>query len=159
VRGERAPVPRGRLRTGTPAPAWYDAAWAQLAVLLALLTAFVAYPVTGVVRRMPHHSRGRSPGSARWLAVLGPVTVAGTLLYLLFMLANAAKVTGPVVLGRPVPWLVLQLLAAGTVAATATAAVHWWRGGHATGWIRLGLLTAGGLLFIPWAVHWGLLVP
>ncbi|GIH19892.1 alpha/beta hydrolase family protein [Rugosimonospora africana] len=168
----------GRVAPTLSPPAWYDSAWAQLSILAVLLVAFVAYPVAGLIRRVRRRTRGHSPRSARCLAVLGPVTIAGTMLYMLFMLASAAKVTGPVLAGRPVPWLVLQLLAAGTVVATVALAVGWWRGPtslarrvgrrattqtsrhhrNAAGPIQVALFAAG-LLFIPWALHWGLLVP
>jgi hypothetical protein len=39
------------------------------------------------------------------------------------------------------------------VAATIGTAVAWWR--HRTP--RLGVLLAGGVVFVPWAVYWGLL--
>ncbi len=140
------------------APAWYEGGAVQLLTFVALLVAFAAYPMAAAARRV--RSRPRVPilRSARWLAVLGPATVVGTLVYLLLMLVTAAKVTGPVALGRPVVWLGLQLLACVTV--TATLAVAWglWRHRSADR-IRLSLLTAGGLLFIPWAVQWGLLLP
>ena len=141
--------------------AWYDTAWTQLATLLLLLCAFAGYPLAGAIQRISHGARRRSPRSARWLAVLAPVTIAGAFAYLLFLLATAAKVTGPVVLGRPVPWLVLQLLALAAVAATVAVAMTWRHQRHlgAADRIRLGLITAGGALFIPWAIHWGLLVP
>jgi dienelactone hydrolase len=163
----RAPAPQSVPPLPEPAPptltrpAWYDAGWAQLAVLLILLGAFAAVPVGGALSRMRHRAHGRSPRSARWLAALGPTAVAGTVLYIMFMLASAAKITGPVLAGRPVPWLVLQLLAVATVALTATVAAAWWRRRHAEVGVpaRLGPLLAGGLMFIPWAVHWGLLLP
>jgi len=130
------------------APAWYERGMVQGAAVVALLIMFGSYAVIRV----------RLPRPARWLAVLGPTTIAGTLLYLLFLLATAAKVTGPVVLGRPLVWLALQLLAVATVAATVAVLLGWRR--RPTGdRIRLGLLAAGGVLFVPWAVHWGLLVP
>jgi dienelactone hydrolase len=133
------------------APAWYDSGWAQLAVLLILLGAFAAYPVARRLRRSPV----RSPRSARWLASLGPIAVAGTVGYVLFMLASAAKVVGPVAAGRPLPWLVLQLLAVAVVALTVAVTAAWWRRRDR----GLALLVAGGVMFVPWAVHWGLLLP
>jgi hypothetical protein len=140
------------------APAWYDGGAVQLVAFVTLLVAFAAYPMAAAVHRIRRRPRVQALRSARWLAVLGPATVAGTLLYLLVLLATAAKVTGPVVLGRPVVWLGLQLLACVTV--IATLAVAWGLFQHRTAdRIRLSLLTAGGLLFVPWAVHWGLLVP
>jgi hypothetical protein len=137
------------------APAWYDGVAVQL---VALLVAFAAYPMAAAIRRIRRRPRIQALRSARWLAALGPATVAGTLLYLLFLLAMAAKVTGPVVLGRPVVWLGLQLLACATVTATLAVAYGLLRHRPADR-IRLSLLTAGGLLFVPWAIHWGLLIP
>ncbi|KHD78058.1 hypothetical protein MB27_07485 [Actinoplanes utahensis] len=127
-------------------PAWYESPVILLVALLAMVAALIIRP------------RVRGLRAARWLAVLGPVTVAGTLLYLLALLATAAKVTGPVLLGRPVVWLVLQALACATVAATVAVGYHLLRHRPAQR-IRPGLLLAAGLLFIPWAVQWGLLIP
>lgn len=153
------PVPGGDfaaepIAPAISAPAWYETAAVQLGTLLALIIAFAAYPLAALFRR----PRAGGPRAARWLAVLGPVTVAGSLLFLLMQLVTAAKVTGPVILGRPVVWLALQLLACATVAATAAVAYGWLRSRRSAR-IRLALLTTGGLLFIPWAAHWGLLLP
>ncbi|MEO3855422.1 hypothetical protein [Acrocarpospora sp. B8E8] len=59
-------------------------------------------------------------------------------------------------LGRPPLWLLLQLLAVGVIAAGAALAVRWRQSG---GGVRLGLLMAGGAVFVPWAAYWGLLTP
>jgi uncharacterized protein len=72
---------------------------AHFAVALAMLGVFAGYVLAGL------RARRRSSRAARWLLTLIPVTVAGTCGYMLFLLATAAKVTGPVVLGRPLPWL------------------------------------------------------
>ncbi|WP_249998364.1 hypothetical protein [Actinoplanes sp. M2I2] len=74
--------------------------------------------------------------SARRLATFVPITVAGVLLYLLVPLAATGKVTGPVVLGRPVVWLSLQLLSWATLAATL-AVVLLERRRHSADQIRL----------------------
>ncbi|MEU4426320.1 hypothetical protein AB0F81_37335 [Actinoplanes sp. NPDC024001] len=140
------------------APAWYENGAVQLLVLVALLAAFAAYPMVAAGRRIRRRPRVATLRSARWLAVLGPATVAGTLLYLFVQLATAAKVPGPVLLGRPVVWLGLQLLACVTVVATLIVAGNLVRRRPADR-VRLGLLTAAGLLLVPWAVHWGLLLP
>jgi uncharacterized protein len=143
--------------------AWYESPWLQLAALLLFLVAFAGYPLTAAARRL-RGSRGGPPGRrpARWLAGTGLATTVGLLLYVLFMLATAANVIGPVVLRRPVPWIILQLLAAATVAATVAAVMAWRRvrrdlssADHA----RLGLLVAAGVAFLPWAAAWGLLTP
>lgn len=66
---------------------------------------------------------------------------------------------GPVLAGRPVPWLVLQLLAAGVVAAAAVTAARWWRGRHQGRGGAAPTVLAGTALFLPWALYWGLLIP
>ena len=64
--------------------------------------------------------------------------------------------------GRPLPWLILQLLAAATVVATVATAVAWRhhrRNLTGASHARLGVLMAAGLVFLPWAAYWGLLIP
>ncbi|MFC7761218.1 hypothetical protein ACFQY4_26665 [Catellatospora bangladeshensis] len=54
-------------------------------------------------------------------------------------------------------WLALQVVALITVIATAMTAYVW---RTATGdRLRLGLLITGGVLFLPWSLYWGLLLP
>ena len=96
------------------------------------------------------------------MAATGLATTVGFLVYLLFMLATAANVIGPVLVGRPIPWLILQLLAVATDVATVATALAWRRHRpNLTGasQARLGLLLAAGLLSLPWAAYWGLLLP
>ena len=103
--------------------------------------------------------RGRSPRAFRWLAVLAPLGVSWTLGYLLFLLFTAGKVTGPVVLGSPVAWLVAQVLAVATAGAAIAAMAAWRRVGELTPAVRVraGLLTVVSALVVPWAAYWGLL--
>jgi uncharacterized protein len=67
---------------------------------------------------------------------------------------------GPILAGRAVVWLVLQVLAVTTTVAALATGMAWWRrraevaGGNR---VRLSLLGAAGMLFLPWAAHWGLL--
>ena len=44
---------------------------------------------------------------------------------------------------------------AAAVAAAIGTAVAWWRART----LRLGVLLAGGVAFVPWAIYWGLLTP
>ncbi|GII28625.1 alpha/beta hydrolase family protein [Planotetraspora mira] len=156
------PQPNQMSRPLTPS-AWYESPWLHLAVFALLLAAFAGYPVTAAVRRVLGR-RGaplvRRP--ARWLAALGLTTTLGSLLYLCFMLATAANVVGPVVAGRPLPWLVLQVLTVATVVTTLATALAWRRHRRSldrAGRVRLGVLLTGGLVFLPWALYWGLLLP
>ncbi|MFD9892216.1 alpha/beta hydrolase family protein [Amycolatopsis sp. NPDC059027] len=129
---------------------WYETTWLQLAVVLLLLIAFAAYPVGALFRR----ARAGSP-SARWLSTTGLLATLGFFAVAMLIQLSQGKALGPAVLGRPLPWLALQLLAVAVVISTAGTAIAWWR--HRTP--RLGLLLAGGVVFIPWAIYWGLLVP
>ncbi|MEU5941075.1 hypothetical protein ABZ807_18190 [Micromonospora sp. NPDC047548] len=158
------PAPAQDLPAPAPTPlAWYESPWLQLSALLVFLVAFAGYPLTAAARRV----RGRRNPPlvrrpARWLAAAGLATTMGSFMYILFVMATAANVLGPVVIGRPMPWLVLQFLAVATVVATAATALSWRRHHRdlsRADQIRLGLLVAAGLLFLPWATYWGLLIP
>ncbi|GAA2386446.1 alpha/beta hydrolase [Dactylosporangium salmoneum] len=151
---------------GGPIPAvaplrWYDSFGLQAAGFALLVLGFAAFPLTAAFRRLRGHRFAptvRRP--ARWLAGAGLAATLGGPLYLLFMMAIAAQVVGPTLLGRPLPWLLLQLLALGTVAALVATVIAWRR--HraeisAPERARLGLLVTAGTLFLPLAVHWGLL--
>ena len=104
------PAPRQAQPSRPLAPlAWYESPWLQLAALLLFGVAFAGYPLTAAARRL----RGRRGAPlvrrpARWLAATGLATTVGFLMYLFFMLATAANVIGPVLGGRPLPWLLLQ---------------------------------------------------
>lgn len=137
--------------------------WLEVAAAAALLLGFGGYGVSAAVRRL----RGRrdvppARRPARWLAATGVLSVLGLFGYLGYLASSGAKSLGVVVLGRPVPWLLLHLLAVGAVVAAVVTIVVAWRaraaltGSHR---VRLGLLAAAGVVFVPWALHWGLLLP
>jgi dienelactone hydrolase len=115
--------------------AWWESVWAQGIVLLLMLAGFVV----ALLRR------------ARWLGGLGLVTVAGFLALLGWAQASGMKDFGPVVLGRPLPWLALQAL------AVATVVVFGFTVAKPAG--RRVLPVAAGVAFLPWALYWGLLLP
>ncbi|WP_409492944.1 alpha/beta hydrolase family protein [Amycolatopsis sp. cmx-11-12] len=150
------PPPRQESESVALAPlAWYEAPWLQIGVWALALLAFAAYPVTALFRRRKSVPLARP---ARWLASTGLAATAGFLAYYVALTMGAAMAPGPVLFGRTLPWLALQLLAVGVVVFGVVTAVSWWRreGG---GGVRVGLLLAGAVLFVPWAIHWGLLVP
>ncbi|GAB3958735.1 alpha/beta hydrolase [Actinoallomurus acanthiterrae] len=141
--------------------AWYEANGLQWAAIAFLLVMFAGYPVTGIVRRITGHA-GATPArrSARLLATTGLVAVAGTLLVMLSVFVTSGRLNGPVLAGRPIPWLILQLLAlAVTVTTAATATIAWRNRRVSTSGsrIRVATLVAAGAIFIPWAAYWGLL--
>ncbi|WP_220505119.1 S9 family peptidase [Microbispora sp. H10830] len=142
-------------------PAPWESAPVQLAVMLLLIAAFAAYPVTALVRRLRGRSRRALPGAPRVLSAAGPVAVLGSFAFLFYLLMTGGKLAapGPVLLGRPVVWLALQALALTTVAASVRTVRAWRRAGTRGERVRLGLLLAGGAVFLPWSLYWGLLLP
>ncbi|WET76642.1 prolyl oligopeptidase family serine peptidase [Amycolatopsis sp. QT-25] len=150
------PPPPQERRSVAPAPlAWYETPWLQAGVWALALLAFAAYPATALFRR-----RKEVPlaGPARWLASTGLLATVGFLGYYITLTTGAAMAPGPVLFGRTLPWLALQLAAIGVVVAGVVTGISWWRKKDRGG-VRVGMLLAGAVLFVPWAVHWGLLVP
>jgi hypothetical protein len=157
--------PQDWLSTPVPRSSWWESAWMHLIVFVLLLAAFSAYPLVALVRRM----RGSSPQapvgcSARLLAAVGTVTVLGFFVYLMYLLMSTRTVAapGPILAGRPLAWLLLQALALVTTGAMVAMIAFWYRRRSLVRrgeQIRLGLLLTGGVLFLPWALYWGLLFP
>ena len=153
-------------QSGGPEPlqplGWYEAPLAQAVAIGWMLAALLSYTISGLIRRM-RGIRGRAVAAApaRLVSAAGIATVLGTLCLLGYLMANGAtEPIGAAVLGRPVVWLVLQLLAVITLMATVWTAVTWRRRRVevATGEaIRLGLLLSVGAVLLPWAAWWGLL--
>ncbi|GAA4612599.1 alpha/beta hydrolase [Actinoallomurus liliacearum] len=157
-----AAPPRQALTSRAPSNgAWYEANGLQWAAIAFFLLAFAGYPVTGIVRRILGRTAAvpaRRP--ARLLAATGLVTVAGTLLFTLAVFATSGRLGDPVLAGRPLSWLVLQLLAVIVAVATVVTAVSAWRNRRtpaAGGRVRIAMVVTAGAIFIPWAVYWGLL--
>ncbi|WP_143175184.1 alpha/beta hydrolase family protein [Cryptosporangium aurantiacum] len=158
--GESGPTPVQE-RTSVPLSdtQWWESWNAQLTALGLLLFAFLSYPIVAAVRRI--RRAGVPVGrAARVLAVTGPLTVIGFVVYFVTVLDGAdwrGIYPGPTFAGRPVLWLGLQLGALVTVVAAAITAYTWRTAGKDR--VRLGVLLAGGGLFVPWALYWGLLLP
>ncbi|MFE2755255.1 alpha/beta hydrolase family protein [Actinosynnema sp. NPDC059335] len=156
------------VEVGTPARQERDSApvepgspAAHLVAVAVLLVAFGGYGAGAAVRRL-RGRRGAPPArrAARVLATTGLLAVLGLFAYLGQLSATNARNPGAVLLGRPLPWLGLQLLAVAVVVAAMITAWGLWRARSEPGHrLRLGLLVAGGVVFVPWAVHWGLLLP
>ncbi|BCJ43453.1 hypothetical protein GCM10010168_42370 [Actinoplanes ianthinogenes] len=154
------PSPAQRATSVDLAPsAWWESWPAQLAVLVVMVVGFLAYPIVALVRRV---RRRPVPVArpARVLAVTGATAVLGFVAYFVAVAdsANWKGISpGPTVAGRPVLWLALQAAALVTVIATALT-VHAWRVSPADR-PRQSLLIVAGVLFLPWALYWGLLLP
>ncbi|WP_051829746.1 MULTISPECIES: alpha/beta hydrolase family protein [Streptomyces] len=184
VSADPAPHQDGTSRPLAPL-AWYESTPVQALALLVLLTGFTGYPLTGALRRirrrirpaaqprtaqprtaLPSTAQPRTARrAARWAAATGTAATLGGLGYLLFLAATAAMFPGPVLFGRPLVWLALQLLALTAVGSAAVAAGTALRNRAALAAapgldrIRLGGLLLAGAVFVPWALSWGLLLP
>ncbi len=151
---------QGHLSTPLVPLGWYESPLIQLGAMVMFLIGFAGYPVARVFRVRRTLPPVRLP--ARVLAATGLATVLGLLVYLFFVLETAGTIVGPVIAGRPLPWLLLQLLAGTALAATVATAATSWRERHYLSdgtRARLGLLLTGGVVLVPFAVYWGLLQP
>ncbi|SEG99427.1 hypothetical protein SAMN05444920_11334 [Nonomuraea solani] len=146
---------------GVPPTAWWESAGVQLAALVLFLVAFCGYPVVALARRIRGRSLAPSSRAARLVSAGGLASVLGGFGYLFYVVMTGGKLSapGPLVADRPLVWLVLQALAVATVVATVLAGLRWRRPAPRGERVRLGLLLAGGVAFVPWALYWGLLVP
>ncbi|MBD0671803.1 hypothetical protein BU198_14115 [Streptomyces sp. CBMA156] len=160
-----APPQDTRSRALDPLP-WYRSVWFEAVATLLCLTGFAGYALTGAFRRLRGRARPAAlPGAAGWAALAGTGAVLGALGYLLFLMVTAAMFPGPVLFGRPVVWLAVQLLALSALGAAAVAAAGARRERSAlaaagrTDRARLGALLPAAVVFLPWAVSWGLLLP
>ena len=100
-------------------------------------------------------------GTQRLLVGAGLLTTLGLPVYLLFLMITAANVIGPVVLGRPLPWLLLQGSTGIVGFCVIMIAVRWWGSRRPSERIdrpRL-IMGASGAILLGWAGYWGLLVP
>jgi dienelactone hydrolase len=156
-----APVQASLSRPVDP-PAWWESATVQLAALVLFLVAFGGYPVVALVRRLRGTSRAPAARAARLLSAAGLATVLGGFAYLFYVIRTGGKLAypGPILLDRPLIWLALQGLAVAAVVAAVLTGRAWRRASPPAGErVRLGVLLAGGAVFVPWALYWGLLLP
>ena len=91
------------------APLSGAAALVHLGLILTLTMGFAFYPVAGLVGHIRRRSTASElVGTERLIVAAGLFTTLGLPVYLLFLMITAANVIGPVVVGRPLPWLLLQ---------------------------------------------------
>lgn len=163
-----ADTPPEQLVTSTPMEplAWYESAAVQLGALAVLLVGFAGHLSVLLVQRLRDPPGTILPHSrpARWVAGAGLVTVLGWLGYFGLLFVTVEAYLGPVFLGRPLPWVALQLAAVTVVIAAVATARSWWcppKGTNGSNRIRAedGLLAGSVATFVPWALYWGLLLP
>lgn len=146
---------------GVPPTAWWESAAVQVLALVLLLVAFGGYPVVALVRRLRRRPVAPVTRAARLACAGGLLAPVGGFAYLFYVVMTGGKLAapGPMAGDRPLLWLVLQAVAVVTVVATAVTGARWRRAASRGERVRLGLLVAGGVVFVPWALYWGLLVP
>jgi dienelactone hydrolase len=149
-----------QVRTSVEAPplAWYESVGVQAGALAVMLAGFAGLGLTAAWRRVRGRTGPPAPWPARVLAGAGLVAVPGCLLYLGSVMTSrgGAFDPGPMIAGRPLPWLALQALAVVATGAAVALGVRTWRRG---GDRRHASLLAAGAVFVPWALYWGLLLP
>src|SRR5690606_12071882 len=97
---------------------------------------------------------------ARMLSIIGMITTLSFFGY--FGYTMITNEYGPVVIGRPLPWFILQLMAFLVFLLVILLAISFWQRRSSfffTEKVRFVLLISGGILFIPWAIYWQLLSP
>ena len=154
-----------------PTP-WYTSGPAHGVALGVMVVGFLASIAIAIARRWRGGRAGPAP-EAGILAGTGLIAVAGTLAYLAALATTRGGHLvdpGPLLAGRPLPWLGLQALAAATVIGAivaVTRTIHHRSSAdgrrpaqRAAGErIRLALLIAPVAVFVPWSLYWGLLLP
>lgn len=173
-----------QVRTSTPlAPlAWRESEWAQLLAVVVLSVGFLAYPIAagfGLLRR--HRSQSQTSGDSAGpegtvltaspqishrlaiaLAAFGLVAIVGFFLYYGTVMFSDATMLGPVIGTRPIIWLLLQALAVVTVVLVIVLMFRTFRDRlreERSIPVSLVLMLIAGMVFIPWALYWGLLIP
>ncbi|WP_156161397.1 alpha/beta hydrolase family protein [Nocardia vulneris] len=139
--------------------AWYDTAVVRYGALALLLVGFLGYPVLAWAgrRRAPDGRAVRAP--ARWLSATGLFAVIGTLTYVVSCFATGVQGASAFLAGRTLPWLVLQTFSAVALFSLIATVLVWWRTRRrvvGVERVRLALLVLAGIVFVPWALSWGL---
>jgi dienelactone hydrolase len=147
---------------------WFGGIAAQSALVLGMIAALLGYPALALYQRLarqPAARHGRAVrSSAPLLVVSGLATIVGAIAHAGFIVITGAADVSPVVAGRPLVWLLLQMLALITVGAALAIVVsvstnHRHVAQNRTDQARYALLVAATALFLPWAIYWELLSP
>ncbi|MEV6492917.1 prolyl oligopeptidase family serine peptidase [Actinoplanes sp. NPDC051633] len=146
-----------RPTTEVPPLAWHESVWVQMGVLVVMLAGFGGFWLVMGWRAVCRRGSA-TPRSARLLSGAGLVAMLGGLSYLGFVQATRGRTfdPGPMLAGRPILWLALQAVAVVAVAAAVALGVHQWRARRD---VLLLLPLTAGVVFVPWAAYWGLLLP
>lgn len=146
--------------------AWYNSAWLHSVTALILLFGFGGYLLKSLIRSLKQRGTKQKMITGgrykRLLAGSAFLTTLGFLAYFVFLMSTGAKNLAPIFLDRTLVWFLLQVSAFTALVSTALLARSLWqsRFTHSgTGRMEAVLVLVGGLLFIPWALYWQLLIP
>lgn len=142
-----------------PGHDWWTEPGSQAVELVVILLSFTAYLAISFANKGIRHATiaRRAP---RLLAATGLLTTLATVVYVLSIYLTNTRTLGPIILDRPLPWLVLQLLAVATtilLAATTTTLLRHRATLPTTHRAALTPLTCTGFVWLAWALTWSLL--
>lgn len=143
---------------------WYDSIWLHLGWMMTLLALFISFYVSALIcwiRRRPiRSSRSGASRLAAVVASMGLISVLGFFGYYGYIMMTQEP--GPLIMGSPLPWIVLQILSIITLALILMLGVSTFKARAAMNRFEIlqaALPLVGGLLFIPWSLYWKLLFP
>ncbi|MFD3706703.1 alpha/beta hydrolase family protein [Nocardia sp. NPDC058658] len=147
------PAAQGHSVTPLSPLKWWESPTAQLILLAVTVLALLGYALTGFVEawRLP------SVAPTRILLAASVIGIVGAFAQLLFVASSRATEFGPLLYGRTLPWVALQVIACGAVVALGFVIVRRPRGRGQQ--IRWAMIVCAGIGFTLWAVYWGLLRP
>lgn len=144
----------------TTPPALLSGGWLQLGIFLLLAAAFPIFLFVTLSSATTAPGAMSVPGYT--VSVSAWAATIGMYVFLFAYLFGGPSSLGPVVLGRPVVWMAIQLLAAVAIAAAVVLVVGWIRTRPELATaelVRYQILLGSMLVFVPWATYWGLLRP
>ncbi|MEV0105319.1 hypothetical protein AB0H42_03130 [Nocardia sp. NPDC050799] len=146
------PAVQGHPVRALEAVAWWESAPANLLLLAVIALAFGGYALTGTVRawQLPD----RRP--ARILISTAVIGIVGAVIQLGYILTSRATTFGPLLFGRTLPWLALQIVAVCAVVALGYLVMRTPRSpaGMSKGaWTRWAVSVIGGAGFVCWAIY------
>ncbi|KAF0836578.1 alpha/beta hydrolase family protein [Nocardia caishijiensis] len=152
------PAAQAHSVTALAPQAWWESTTALFVLFLGTVLALLGYALTGFARahRLPR------AGVARLLVTTAGIGILGTLAQVLYVASTKATSFGPLLFGRTLPWLALQVIAVcavcslGYLVARREAVLE---GAGKGARVRWALAVVGGIGFTLWALYWGLLLP
>ncbi len=142
---------------------WYESAFVRIGMLVPVLIGFLGYPLTAWIGSKSDATQSKS--IRRWsgsLALLGIVTVVGTVGYMLWLFSFGGPTESAFFAGQPLVWLLLHILAPLVLLAAIATGFVWWRTRAVVAGafrIRIAVLLCTAAIFIPWALSWRVLLP